>query len=210
MAETTTVKTEKSEGGALDVPTTNMADLVRPVEGGYMEDQDHRPEPTAQYGTMDTSDTAGGAQNSIEEIAPIFRAARAQNMIAAARALDPDDEDVPAEMVTLPQATVTVTGSARTADEGRRDVANALRKLADSPIQLGGPSPEAERAGQENPNATADEGQTMSAEVTGSGAPSEGERVHRRGDVVAPDAQGASRGTSHAEEAAKTRPPRRT
>jgi hypothetical protein len=105
---------------------------------------------------------------------------------------------------------VTVTGAAKTADEGREDIANALRKLASSPIQLGGPSPEAEKAGQENPNATADEGQTMSAEVTGDGASGEGERVHRRGDVVAPDAQPASKGTPHAEEVAKTKPPRRT
>jgi hypothetical protein len=166
--------TVKSEGtgtpGALDVPTTDMADLVRPAEGAYVEDEDFRPEPTYQYGTLDTSDTAGGAHQSIREVAPIFEAARAQNLITAAKALDPDD-DTPAELVTLPQGAVTVTGTTKTADEGREDVANALRRLADKPVALGGMTPEQEKAAQENPNADADEGQTESASMTGGGAP---------------------------------------
>lgn len=148
MADTN-VTTEGGKSGALDVPTTDIADLVRPAEGAYFEDENHRPEALYQYGTVDTSDTSGGAHQSVAEVSPVFAEARARNLLAAARALDPEDDGVGAEMVTLPQGAVTVTGTVKTADEGRADIEGALKRLADNPIGLGGPSPSQQEAAEE-------------------------------------------------------------
>lgn len=78
-------------------------DTVVEYGEGYKESDDFVPNPTDQFGTLDTSDTAGRAHAKIEEISPIFEVARKQDLAAAQRALDPDDPDVPASMVVLPQ-----------------------------------------------------------------------------------------------------------
>lgn len=106
---------------------------------GYSEDNpDHKPDPFFQTGTLDTSDTGGTAQNSIRDVSPVFDMARAENLKAAARALDPDDDSVPSELVILPQGEVTVTGTVKTADEGKEDVLREVRKLQEHPVEVGG------------------------------------------------------------------------
>src|ERR1700745_375263 len=76
--------------------------------GAYKENDDHVPNPTDQFGTVDTSGTAGTAHARIEEVSPIFEVAKAQDMVTAARALDPEDTDVPESLVVLPQGTQIV------------------------------------------------------------------------------------------------------
>jgi hypothetical protein len=138
--------------GALDVPEVGLADLVVPStdDDGYFEDENWRPDPLAQYGTVDTSDTGGGgAHGSIADASPVFAEARAMNLLVAARALDPEDDSVGEELVTLPQGSVSVTGSTRTVADGRQDIEVALKRLAEDPIVLGGPTPEQRVAAQE-------------------------------------------------------------
>jgi hypothetical protein len=103
MAEAN-VTTDSSAPKALDVPTTDVNDLVKPNTEGYYEQEDWRPEPLYQYGTLDTSDTAGAAHQSVAEVSPVFQEARARTLVTAARALDPEDDGVGEEMVTLPTA----------------------------------------------------------------------------------------------------------
>lgn len=131
----TSDSTSKSEQKTPEVDTE--APVVKFV--GYSEDNpNHKPDPFFQTGTLDTSDTGGTAQNSIRDVSPVFDIARAQNLQAAAKALDPDDESVPSELVILPQGEVTVTGTTKTADEGREDVFREVRKLQDHPVEVGG------------------------------------------------------------------------
>lgn len=167
-----------ADDGALDVPTTDVAELIKPAPDSYVEDAGFRPDPHYQYGNLDTSDTSGGAHQKIEEITPLFRAAKAQNLITAAQALDPD-HDTPAELVTLPPHDKSV-------EEARAEIAGALTDLAENPILLGGRTPEQEKAALENPNADANEEGTRSASVQGGGEP-------------------AAKGTSMAEDSARTK-----
>lgn len=123
-------------------------------EGAYKESDDHVPDPLFQTGYMDTTGTAGGANDAIGEVSPIFEVARVQNMRQAARALDPDDDSVPAELVNLPQGSVTVQGTAKTAEEGRREVFSAVLKAAENPPTIGGPTPEQRKAAEEDSSVT--------------------------------------------------------
>lgn len=68
----------------------------------YVENEDFVPNPTDQFGTLDTSGTAGAAHSRIEEVSPVFAVADQQNALAAAKAIDPDDDSVPASAVVLP------------------------------------------------------------------------------------------------------------
>lgn len=143
-----TVSTENTAPKALDVPTTDIEDLVTVNKDGYYEDENHRPEPLYQYGTLDTSDTAGGAHQNVKEISPVFEEARLTNLATAAKALDPEDP-TPAELVTLPTGSVTVTGSVRTAEEARDEIAAQLKAAADDPFVLGGPGEQQRLAAEE-------------------------------------------------------------
>lgn len=152
---TTSDSTNKDEKKATEVDTD--APVVTFV--GYSEDNpDHKPDPFFQTGTLDTSDTGGTAQNSIRDVSPVFDMARAENLKAAARALDPNDP-TPSELVILPQGEVTVTGTVKTADEGREDVLREVRKLQDHPVEVGGLT----RSQQEAAEDTSDKG-TVDAE----------------------------------------------
>lgn len=133
---------------SLDV-TTNVDELVRPAQDAYMENEDHVPDPLHLYGTLDTSDTAGGAHQRIEEVSPTFSAARARNLVTAARALDPNDDEVSEDLVVLPD-------DGRTADDGRRSVERALQQMAEHPVTLGAVGPEAARAAETTDDAPAD------------------------------------------------------
>lgn len=126
-------------------------------EGVYKESDDHVPDPLFQTGYMDTSGTAGKANDSIESTSPIFEVARVQNMRNAVRALDPEDESVPSEMVVLPQGSVTVQGTAKTAEEGRREVFSAVLKAAENPPTIGGPNAAQREAALEDKSISTEE-----------------------------------------------------
>lgn len=148
MAEPTAkTKTESKDlleglGDVVDSPVTKIV--------GYSEDNpSHVIDPFAQSGTVDTSDTSGTANNSIREVSPVFDIARAQNLQLAARALDPNDLSVPEELVVLPAAVVTVQGTTKTAEEGKLSVLNAVRDIAENPVEIGGLSPAQKEAAED-------------------------------------------------------------
>lgn len=138
---TDTTKDTKDEGKDRSTELKDAMEAPAFVFAGYRESEDHVPDPFFQSGNLDTSDTAGTANNSVREISPIFDVARVQNLRTAARALDPEDDGVPAELVTLPQGQVTVMGTTKSADEGRDDVVNAVLRAAENPPEVGGLSP---------------------------------------------------------------------
>lgn len=68
-----------------------------------------RIDPAAMTGTFETSDTAGGTARygKIEDTAPVFDLAKASDLAWALRSMDPDDEQVSANLVqTSPGLTV--------------------------------------------------------------------------------------------------------
>lgn len=95
----------------------------------YRESDSHLPDPTAHYGTMDTSGTAGIAESALDSASPVFAAAKAQDLAYAAKAVDPDD-DTPLDSVILPdgqrshkQAVEAVRAAAKAAaPEGKVEV----------------------------------------------------------------------------------------
>lgn len=155
MADTTKDEKTATEGlaDALEAPVYTYT--------GYRERDDYVPNPFFQSGQVDTTDTAGTANNSIREVSPIFDVARAQNLRNAARALDPNDDGVPAELVVLPQGTVTVQGTTKTADEGREEIVNAVKATAENPVEIGGLTP-SQRLAAEGDSADAKDEATAS------------------------------------------------
>ena len=95
----------------------------------YVEDENFVPDPTAQYGTLDTSGTAGAAHSKIEDVSPVFAVADQQNAAQAARALDPDDDSVHSSLVVLPD-------SDRTYDEAVETVQAKAEKAASTKVAL--------------------------------------------------------------------------
>lgn len=119
---------------------------------GYVEDPNFVPNVTDQFGTLDTSGTAGAAHAQIEEITPVFEVARKQNLAQAARALDPNDDSVDASMVTLPQGQVMTVVD----EEKIKSDLQAKAEGADEPVQISafrGPAQAA--AAEEGPAAEA-------------------------------------------------------
>lgn len=148
MPDQTTVESRRGQTGALDV-NTDIDQLVRVDTDRYHEDPDFRPNPLYQTATLDTSETGGPFHQSIDEVSPVFSEAKARNLVTAARALDPEDDGVGAELVTLPQGAVTVTGSVRSEDDARDELTAKLKNLADNPVTVGGPSPLQQEAAEE-------------------------------------------------------------
>lgn len=140
-----------SPAGALNVPAVGVSDLVvaSTDDDRYVEDENFRPDVYSQYGTVDTSDTGGGAHQSIAEVSPVFAHARAANLITAARALDPLDPGVGSELVTLPETQVNFLGPSRSADDARTEIETAITDLADNPVVLGGPTSQQRLAAEE-------------------------------------------------------------
>lgn len=105
--------------------------------GGYREEDSEswKPNPHFQYGTLDTSDTAGAAHQNIKEVSPVFDLGRAQALALAARALDPEDTDVDSRLVVLPEDSLT-------ADEAKKNLADNIQALKDEKIVVGGPTAE--------------------------------------------------------------------
>lgn len=114
MADTNDVKTDEP---------------VLKFGGAYKESDTHVPNPTSQYGTLDTTDTAGSADHSMEDISPVFAAAKAQNLLQAARALDPEDTAVPASLVVLPDEGMT-------AEQARENVLGQAKALSEDKVEV--------------------------------------------------------------------------
>lgn len=112
----------------------------------YREDESHVPDPTSQYGTMDTSGTAGAAHSKLENVTPIFEVADAQNAMVAAAALDPDQPDVPGYLVTMPPGQNLVTVDEEAIKER---LATKAKEVEENPVLLGGPSPYQKQAAEE-------------------------------------------------------------
>jgi hypothetical protein len=71
----------------------------------------HVPDPTAMMGNLDTSGTGGaGGHTELRNLAPIFAVAEARDLAYAARAVDPNDPDVPADHVQLSTGLSVVQG----------------------------------------------------------------------------------------------------
>lgn len=118
---------EKPNATKVEPTTEEKATLPRDVE--LLDDAVERKiDPFHQTGTMDTSGTGGSADNSIDAVSPIFREARRRDLQVAAAALDPDNDEVDADLVILPTSEVTVTGSSKTSEQGKDDVFRALEK----------------------------------------------------------------------------------
>lgn len=99
--------------------------------GAYCEDPNWVPDPYAQYGTVNTSGTAGDdVHGNVHEVSPAFQMGRAQALVQAARALDPDDP-TSADTVVLPNANFRTENSAREA------VLSAARHHLENPVELG-------------------------------------------------------------------------
>lgn len=110
-------RTEEEEHEA---PAANVGDRTfrRVGPGGVL---DH----TAMMGTLDTTDTGAYGMTALEDLAPIFKVARAHDMAVAARALDPEDDGVPEDQVQVSQGLTVVQGDpegdrARVRENARR------------------------------------------------------------------------------------------
>lgn len=114
-------------------------------EGPYSENENHVPHPTDQFGTFDTSGTAGAAHADLRAVSPIFDVAEAQDIVTAARALDPDDPDVPEHLVVLPSGTKMEVIDHDAVKERIRAKAEAA---VSEPVKVGGPSPAQEEAAE--------------------------------------------------------------
>jgi len=114
--------------------------------GNYKESDDHIPDPTHQFGTVDTSGTAGMADSRIEEVTPIFDVAKQQDLVMAARALDPEDTDVSSSQVILP-------GDLRDQETAKEEVRRQAEALLAEPIEVGGPTAAQRAAAEEGPQA---------------------------------------------------------
>lgn len=103
----------------------------------YKESDSFVPNPTHQYGTLDTSGTAGAAHSRLEEVTPVFDVAKAQNAIIAKRAVDPDDPEVPSYLVTMPPGTNFVPVDVNAIEDR---VAKQGAAAEENPIVVGGPT----------------------------------------------------------------------
>lgn len=112
-------------------------------EGPYVEDDRHIPNPTDQFGTYDTSGTAGAAHSDLTRVSPVFDVAKAQDLVTAARALDPDDDEVPEHLVVKPPVTLMDQVDH---DAIRERVTSAAEAAIQNPIVVGGQTPAQEEA----------------------------------------------------------------
>ena len=85
------------------------------------------PDPHAMTGYYDTSETGGNGnrQAQLTGVSPVFDRQRAADLAYAVRAMDPDDEDVPASHVSTSSA-LTINRSDPEEDK-RRITASADR-----------------------------------------------------------------------------------
>lgn len=115
MADTSDVKTDEP---------------VLKLGGAYKESDSHVPSPTDQFGTLDTTDTAGKADHSVQDVSPVFEAAKAQNLLQAARALDPEDTEVPSSLVILPG------DDDRDKETAKEEILNQAKTLSQDKVEV--------------------------------------------------------------------------
>ena len=147
----------------------------------YVENEDFVPEPTAQFGTLDTSGTAGSAHAKIEEISPVFAVADHQNAVQAAKALDPKDPSVHESLVILPD-------SARGYDDAVKAVKDKAKAAkAPDPLQ-NRTTPAQEQAAESGADAgaaaaaqQADHGASGAADGSGTGTAKESAKTGTAG-----------------------------
>jgi hypothetical protein len=103
----------------------------------YVENPDFVPDVTDAMGTLDTSGTAGGAHEDINQVTPVFEAAKAQDLQRAALAVDPEHPEVPESEVTLSTGTTVVHGDP---EEDRERVQKAAEAYQEDPVEVKDPS----------------------------------------------------------------------
>lgn len=121
-----------------------------PAAKRYVESEGHVPNPTDVIGTIDTSGTGGG---DIREQSAVFAFADRADLRVARRALDPDDPDVPASLVVLPEGVTIVTGDS---DAARERVRKAAEDAEHNDISLLSVPPGAQEAAKEHPEGDLD------------------------------------------------------
>lgn len=114
-----------------------------PKKSEYAEDKDFVNNPTDQFGTLDTSGTAGSAHSRIEEVSPVFAVADQQNALNAARAIDPNDDGVSSSAVVLPD------DKGRSREEALKSVKDrAAKAKKDGDLSSGRVTPAQEEAAE--------------------------------------------------------------
>lgn len=128
----------------------------------------------AQYGNVDTSDTAGPAHQQIDSVTPVFAIGRQRAAINAGRALDPNDPGFERRSVIMPER-----GTAGY-DEAYEKVMSTAEVAASTPVEVGGPTV-FERAAAvdtseeaESAQPTQDRGTTPMTESSATGDKTEG------------------------------------
>lgn len=174
--------------------------VVDTAAAPYKESDDFVPDPTAVFGTLETSGTAGGDNERAEKVTPIFEAAKANDLAYAKRAVDPDDTDVDeATSVVLPD-------NGRDVDSAREAVRKAASAYEKEPVPVEDPSlldsqKEAEKMENTDPvrRAAEVEGQQQQAAPaggTGKGSDDATQRLEKQGQE---QSQGQNQGQGQAQ-----------
>lgn len=124
-----------------------MADSPIKVGGGYVENEDHTPNPTDMVAQFNTSGT--GAHGRIEEVAPIFQVDKVKTAQEVEAALDPKNTNVDASRVILPS-------NLDDNDAAKKDLLDRAKATIKEGVVIGGPTPaeaEAEKSGEEGEEA---------------------------------------------------------
>lgn len=162
-------------------PTTDTeldeSEVLTTTAAPYVENPDHVPNPTDQYGTYDTSGTAGTAHSRLENVSPIFDVAKQQDLVTAARALDPEDTEVPEHLVVKPPAQALEIVDH---DAIRERITNAAKAAVENPVVVGGPNA-TQRAAAEGTDYDAEaEDHEAKAKARAEAAQSEAEEAARK------------------------------
>jgi hypothetical protein len=135
-------KDDKSRSTApADVP-------VAPLDRGYVENENHIPDPLAMYGHVDTTGTGGDLAGRPEQASPVFAQARAAALANAVAAVDDHPQGRP-DLVVFPD-----TG--RDYETAVEHLRNAADDAVSDPQLTTGLTPAQVQAGEEgeptNPN----------------------------------------------------------
>jgi hypothetical protein len=114
-----------------------MADSPITVGGGYVENEDHIPNPTDMVAQFNTSGT--GAHGRIEEVAPVFQVDKVKTAQEIQAALDPKNTAVSSDRVLLPS---TETDN----DAAKKDLKARADATVKAGVVVGGPTPAEEEA----------------------------------------------------------------
>jgi hypothetical protein len=116
------------------------------TEAAYQESEHHIPKATDQTGTLETSGTAGAAESDLRGVTAIFDEAEKQDLAVAARALDPEDDEVHHSLVNLPTGATIHHADPEEAKDRVLGAAKAAEKKSTRPSRR---SPAEEQAAEE-------------------------------------------------------------